>query len=658
MGRIRKTINLDKLMTFDFETARNKDNVHVPFMLSYYSRHEKGVVIDDNDIFNFLITIFSRKYRQYTFVAHNLEFDFNVMLNLFPHILGRYEVEPRYTKSQLIAIKVYKVYQDYYKTHDINDDNFFVGFPSFTQYIEGTNTLLNQPEDYPIMDKDYNKYELYFKFLDSMNYFKMSLEKIGLALGYPKEEKVDWLGSRLPETPEEWKSMSSYCLRDSEICFRAIEMLYNSMEGEIGYTIASTALKYFNNRCSYDLMNVSPDDHINHFLKMGYAGGRTEAFGRGRFDDVRCYDVNSLYPFAMETMPTPDPNVFMFAKDFGQNELGVFKCMVYDDRDFPIAFYRGTKLYFLKSPNGYETFLNTEEIKYIERTGGRVELIQGYKSPIVKNYFKDIVIGLYDKRIEYKKEDNPLELVYKNLLNSGYGKYAEINFEYKMITSNGKTIEQLKYLRDLGFTSVGQGDYLIKTDKEGRFTDHTNYLIASTVTATARLTLQRYLEKLGKDNVFYCDTDSVFTSKKMNTGNELGEMKLEYGRKLDSFVPIRAKFYAYELDGEWSFKFKGLPYRYFEGLEKEDISLYDWFWGQLNAYKSDSEIKVEFEKLVRFKESIRRSLKPFTQIKATKEFSILPDGKRKYQEFINNSQLLERNTMSEPYDVDEIINQD
>lgn len=647
----RKALNTDKLMALDFETCLDKDNVHIPFMLSYYSASEHGVIVGEEALFKFLKKIFGRKYRQYTFVSHNLEFDFNVMLNLFPHILADYEVEPRYTKSNLIMIKVYKIYKDYYKENNIKDEPYYIGYPSFSQFAIGKNYIdRNEMEKLEVMKDDNNKYELYFKFLDTMNFFKMSLAKLGLALGYPKEKKVSWLGERLPKTEKEWENMKIYCLRDSEICYKAMKMLHDELDGNIGFTIASTSLKYFDNNCRYNLRRIAPNDHINNFYRMGYAGGRTEAFGRGAFENVNCYDVNSLYPFSMIKMPCPHPEIVEFSNDFSKDEMGIFKCIVYDERDYPITFHRGIKLWFITAKKGYETYLSTNEIKFIEEHGGKVDIIRGYKSPIVENYFKPIVDTLYNKRKELKENSNPLELVYKYILNSGYGKYAEINYDYRILSGHGKTKEQLKYLYSLGYKPVG--DYLIKTDNIGDYTEHTNYLIASSVTATARLTLQSYLEKLGKDNVYYCDTDSVFTPKKLSTGKELGEMKLEYN--IDEFIPIRAKFYAYQIDKEWKFKFKGLPYHYFEDLKNNDIDLYTWLLNQLMNPKENEYIEVDYPKLVRFKESARRNIKPYTQIIATKEFSLLPDGKRKYRKYISNSDLLTDNTLSEPFDATDL----
>ena len=70
------------------------------------------------------------------------------------------------------------------------------------------------------------------------------------------------------------------------------------------------------------------------------------------------------------------------------------------------------------------------------------------------------------------------------------------------------------------------------TDIEMPLPAHVNYLHAAYVTSYARLRLMDFMEKVGADNLVYCDTDSLFfrwTGDKppFPLSTELGEMKLE-----------------------------------------------------------------------------------------------------------------------------------
>ena len=88
----------------------------------------------------------------------------------------------------------------------------------------------------------------------------------------------------------------------------------------------------------------------------------------------------------------------------------------------------------------------------------------------------------------------------------------------------------------------------IKLDEYAEDLANSNCIIASWVTAQARLKLYSYLEEL-QDRVLYMDTDSViylYTDKPLDTGDYLGDMTCELnGSFITEFVSCGPKQYSY-----------------------------------------------------------------------------------------------------------------
>jgi hypothetical protein len=101
------------------------------------------------------------------------------------------------------------------------------------------------------------------------------------------------------------------------------------------------------------------------------------------------------------------------------------------------------------------------------------------------------------------------------------------------------------------------------TDVQIPLPDHVNYMHAAYVTSYGRLTLMEYMDKVGAENLIYCDTDSLFfTWDKRDLPfpltTNLGEMKLE---DRPSWVQCRSpKMYRYETVKKGrTTKAKGVP---------------------------------------------------------------------------------------------------
>ena len=180
------------------------------------------------------------------------------------------------------------------------------------------------------------------RFLDLKNIFMVrSLAKLGKIVGIEKLEKPPLLGSyqlkELIETNEEVRRLfEAYAIQDAKICFYAGKYIMNLIERPRS-TIGSISVhKFFEeyarkpriNKHYVDTLFSFPryPDSLKAKIKKAYRGGRVEVFKRGTNDEeVRYYDVNSLYPYVMYTNRFPLVNT---------NKLGRFVSKASVNLDF------------------------------------------------------------------------------------------------------------------------------------------------------------------------------------------------------------------------------------------------------------------------------------------------------------------------------------
>ena len=171
--------------------------------------------------------------------------------------------------------------------------------------------------------------------------------------------------------------------------------------------------------------------------------------------------------------------------------------------------------------------------------------------------FKDFVDYFYNKRKEYKKQNSPLEQFCKITLNSLYGRFGMKPFGHRAVRHADilelkradnkicrKDCNHIRCYDKKGFIEDRAGEhdewrYFIKEDFKDKDVQPGHMpSIATHVTAYARHELYKHMQKV---RVIYCDTDSVFTPDKIETGKELGEMKKEY--ETNNAIFIRPKLY-------------------------------------------------------------------------------------------------------------------
>ena len=532
-----KIKNSKKIYAFDIET-KQKDYTsekgleykHQEFLMgSVVGEDLQKVFWNKQEMQKYLIS--SKKLKDNLIFATNLDFDFNILYN---------------------------------DCDDLKKFNFIERNGSFIII-----TYKNKP-----------KSTHRWKFLDTINYSRCGVEKLGQMLGISKREHPKCLG-RIPDTMDERNELVEYNLTDSLISYKFGEFMRNfanNLKCKLKPTIASLGIDYWRrNYLKKDIFQERRSIIEDHYLGS-IKGGRTENFKRGYFKDIFYYDFNSMYPSVCKDGTNnngkyPDPS---FVKTIDDGSVGYIESfegisnveIESPDTYIPLLGYhdKNGKLFFPKGiMKGW--WCNIELRKAIE-LGYKIKKVNKviyYDKDFVP--FKDCVKSLYELRLSYQREGNkPMDQMIKTLMNGGlFGKFAQ--------KINNKT--EVYHIKNLYVKKNGEC-YIIKDEKKivlYNFNIRGNFvfenieipmripifimpILASYTTAMARLKLFECMNKRN-DNVIYCDTDSIVVNRKCyDSSNSLGQLKLEANIKEGIFC--RPKQYYYTDGNKDTIRIKGV----------------------------------------------------------------------------------------------------
>ncbi|NMC99102.1 MAG: hypothetical protein GYA62_05215 [Bacteroidales bacterium] len=378
-------------------------------------------------------------------------------------------------------------------------------------------------------------------FADSMNIFPTSVEKLGELVGLKKIENKKVREGRLNKNNLTQEDID-YCMRDCEIVFKSLLKIFE-LTGTIRITLPSLAMYDF--RHNYLEHDLQFSDLVDEFYES-YYGGRTEAFYIGDCN-AKVYDVNSLYPAIMRTVQFPD--VKHLKKSCNCDVKFLLHCVKYYEGMADVLLIHketffgyiptrrelngSTKLVF---PVGeFRTTVNFNELRFaIEQ--GVVKIKKVYKviygNPI-KSLFTEYIDDNYRRRLE---ASSLLEsTIYKLKMNSLYGRFAmrmKLNTRYyEQIPFNLITmLKEAEQYCDVKLFNATRADCFLVTENE-KFKNSFFSIptLSSYITSEARVFLLKNLLANEKENVVYCDTDSIFVTGafQSSVSDKLGDFKLE-----------------------------------------------------------------------------------------------------------------------------------
>ncbi len=394
---------------------------------------------------------------------------------------------------------------------------------------------------------------------DSSAILPFGLKKAAKAFNVPTQKGEIDFKKLTKVTPQ----LIDYNEKDCRALYETIQAFYNSplvKKSGPKFSLASQAFEIMRTYLKCEVFNFS--DNLDAAIRPSYFGGRTEIFKplhRGP-EALYCYDVNSLYPFVLQN---DFPNQFLCETfKYDAKSFGFWRCRVRVPQMTipPLGVKHENKYIF---PVGeFDGFWTTHELEYAKSLG--VEILKVTYGWVFENggpMFKDFVRDLYD--IRSKTEPGSAEnIIAKLIMNSCYGRFGikrqreqvifddfeQGNFPMQEFKTKLETIRLAKKPIHLPiFSHVG---------------------IASYVTAYARIHLHK-LMSMHPEHIYYCDTDSLFTTKKFSTGSGLGALKLEYTAK--SAVFLLPKTYHIEGSDFKKVVMKGFDRTKIEHFTREDF---------------------------------------------------------------------------------------
>lgn len=423
-------------------------------------------------------------------------------------------------------------------------------------------------------------------FLDSANYGALSVKQMGVDFGIPKLE-VDFDNVSNQE-------LFTYCQRDTEIVekfiIEYIRYIYQAGIAPFQMTLASQSLTAYRNKFLSHEIELHNNPEATLLERKSYYGGRTECFFIGKIEGDEFYylDVNSMYPFVMHEFPVPtkllryQENIplpwlmnrfedkYLIADVTLTTERNLFPYRLNNKLVFPVGTFR-TQLHHNEIIEAY----NQGEINTIHS-------IATYDKKII---FTDYIEFFYNEKIDAgKRGDKSRRYMAKLFLNSLYGKFGQVGIENQIIGESDKNevwrIPVFSETLGMPYDEVSWYGKVYRIIRRGEST-LSFPAISGAITSYARYVLYRYIQFAGKENVFYCDTDSLIVNKQgfdnlsdYINNNELGYLKLE--KQSENITIYGAKDYIFGKE----IKTKGVP------MNAELIAVGEWKYLQFQGFLS------------------------------------------------------------------------
>lgn len=450
------------------------------------------------------------------------------------------------------------------------------------------------------------------KFSDSMCYFNTSLEKLGESIGVPKGKTPDKFKKGVPcEITEE---DVEYCRQDCRVVYEAIklfdEVVRNIAHVEPGLTVSSTAMSDY--RQNHQPNVFFRNEKSENLWWRAYYGGRVQVVHIGHHDfqtNMKEYDRNSMYPYeGMGPMPDPNkqkyiegPSMEFFNQVLADDKmLGACRVTVdiseRTDTLYPLPIRRDGGLRYDYGHWTGEWVL--DELRNAISHGVKVvsveELTYGPSANIgLATYFRK----WYDKRLEYKASGNTACAdMCKLMMNGLVGKFGErrhlqepgtLDFRPEGVPNHWLFTPAGEHT-DYGYWHPDGDVYAV--------TDHTYFCICATVTARSRMALYNRAVEVG--DVYYMDTDSLHTTNTMETGQDIGEWKLE-GEFVSADYAGKKIYHLVYADGKCKNRYKG--------VSKEALKHYS-IWAK----------EITFTRIMKPREALRRGVPAGTPVEVIK----------------------------------------
>lgn len=371
--------------------------------------------------------------------------------------------------------------------------------------------------------------------LDGMHEFRDSLAIFPFALKQYQKDEIDYAKMEADQREQNKAEILSY-LRSDCVYLHELCTAFHKRFGP-RLTIGSTSMKEIQSMHEFQCLSETEDYEIrggkgkDGSYKPGfYYGGRVQCFKKGVMRGTfNIYDVNSMYPYVMRDFKHP-----LGMPGWESKTVSIHTCFVIAEGEnygaFPVRDRNGIRFdisagVFHVSVHEWKTALEYGLFK-----PKRIIRCINFGE---RGSFRQFVDTFYNARKQAKKDGDKIhELMYKFVLNSGYGKFAQNPLHYKEYTITDSTGDLRSEGWSCGEIDEGQfggnGDGYIIWEKPTK--DHVRYNVATaaSITGAARSVLLSAIAQ-SVDPV-YCDTDSIICQSLSGvkfSASELGSWKHE-----------------------------------------------------------------------------------------------------------------------------------
>lgn len=418
-----------------------------------------------------------------------------------------------------------------------------------------------------------------FHFYDLFPFFQTSLNDASIK--FLGKKKVDLPKSILRNlSPRIYKRhralIDRYAIRDAKLLQDLCDIITGAL-AEIGldiqhlYSPGYIAKRYL---ASEGVKVHDVPKIYRRFVERSRYGARIEITKRGYFPQVDVYDIKSAYPFALSNLPDLSKATYYYSKKI-ETKFYFVECQIRmksadsylipfrfkDEKSDVIIFpqYRGQKA--ILTCFEYEYLIKNklcDEIKIFRVLNIRIAKVQTFSRLVRKAFIK-------------RKESPGKNILFKLILNSLYGIFAESIQEYKQVDAVRGYFQALKVyeanvmrafiavqarkcpnayryylkecdcvhcqvtryaMRNKRFTDKSlfsyQRSWYVKRAKSGRFR---NVALASFVTAFIRVKIFDYQRRCGSKFIG-CFTDSILTEPyRIKTKRILGGLEKKHSEE-------------------------------------------------------------------------------------------------------------------------------
>ena len=420
-------------------------------------------------------------------------------------------------------------------------------------------------------------------------YFDDSFMLLGLKLAsccdaFDVPRKLGWShdDTRNPwEMKDALPAFTEYLRRDCESLSSVVDSFSKLLIENFGVapatTLSLTAVKAFDKRFT-PVKKIAPNIDFEVFLRSAIYGGRNEVYKRYG-ENVHFYDVRRMYMSCYDT-PVPTTQLRWRNPDIDRGTLAEARVKVPDMLVGPLPYRlnegRSSRLVF---PIGeFQGWWDMVELRNAVKLGVDVTIIRQLEAdeqPILKP-FADLVDELSAGANE------AMSRIWKLFGLRLSGKFGQRRYQ--------KEIRHVRLIKDGEYNPIDESEIyhevFVGNNTRAPFI---RPAISMRIRAEARVRHLNYL--LQAKDVYYSDTDSVYTTSRLETGEHLGDLKYVCFAKRAYFVGN--KFYGF-VDESGTLRQKTAGYRDYQLSE-----------GDFKQILAGGELTFYFERIGDWKQVLK-----------------------------------------------------